>query len=117
MGLYNYAPSILGIFYYIFIIVLTALYFPTLSMAIRRLQDSERNGTLALFFFAPLGIVLLAFWVSAIFQLFNRNFYTSGIVSLMFPIMIVGLILLIIWCSQPGSKGPNQYGADPTVTQ
>ena len=117
MALYNYAPSILGTFYYIFIIVLTALYFPTLSMAIRRLQDSERNGALALFFFAPLGIILLSFWASAILGLFNYHFYTAGVVSIMLPIMIVGLVLLIIWCCQPGSEGPNRYGADPTVTQ
>lgn len=117
MGLYNYAPSLFGIFYYIFLIVLTALYFPTLSMAIRRLQDSEHNGALTLFFFAPLGIVLLTFWASAIAGLFNKHIYTAGIASLMLPIMIVGLVLLIIWCCQPGSKGPNRYGADPTVTQ
>ena len=115
MSLYNVAPSIMGIFYFIFIIVLTALYLPTLSLAIRRLHDSEHNGALALFFFEPLGIMLLTFWASAIAGIFNKNIYTGGVMSLMMPIMVVGLVLLIIWCCQPGSEGPNRYGADPTV--
>jgi len=115
MSLYQATPSILGIFYYIFIIALTALYLPTLSLTIRRLQDSEHNGALALFFFAPLGIILLTFWATAIAGLFHRNIYAGGVVSLMLPIMIVGLVLLIILCSQPGSEGPNRYGSDPTV--
>ena len=115
MSLYQATPSILGIFYYLFIIALTTLYLPTLSLAIRRLHDSEHNGALALFFFAPLGIVLLTFWASAIAGIFNKNIYTGGVMSLMMPIMVVGLVLLIIWCCQPGSEGPNRYGADPTV--
>lgn len=121
MAFNSYLPGFVGIFYILLLIVLTVLFVPTLSLAIRRLQDSEHNGALALFFFIPLGIILLTFWTNALLGLFNkafhtvRIFHTGGIVSLMLPIMIVGLVLLIIWCCQPGSKGPNRFGADPTV--
>ncbi|MGX8689915.1 MAG: DUF805 domain-containing protein [Bacteroidaceae bacterium] len=114
MAFNSYLPGFVGIFYILLLIVLTVLFVPTLSMAIRRLHDSEHNGALALFFFAPLGIILLAFWTKALLGLFNREFPTAGIVSLMFPIILVGLVLLIIWCFQPGTSGPNRYGADPT---
>ena len=113
MAFNSYLPGFVGIFLILLLTVLTVLFIPTLSMTIRRLHDSEHNGALALFFFAPLGIILLAFWTKVLLGLFNKDILTAGIVSLMFPILLVGLVLLIIWCCQPGTTGPNRYGADP----
>ena len=37
----------------------------------------------------------------------------SGLYALFHLIPLVGAILLIVWCCQEGTKGENQYGADP----
>lgn len=37
----------------------------------------------------------------------------SGVWWLIGLIPLVGIILLIVWCAEPGQPGPNQYGPDP----
>lgn len=40
---------------------------------------------------------------------------TVGVVIFMEIIKFIGFILLIIFCSFPGTEGPNKYGPDPNV--
>ena len=40
---------------------------------------------------------------------------TAGILSMLFIFWIVSFILLIVWCTLPGTEGPNKYGPDPHV--
>jgi len=40
---------------------------------------------------------------------------TAGIISMLLIFWIVSFILLIVWCSLPGTEGPNKYGPDPHV--
>lgn len=40
---------------------------------------------------------------------------TAGILSMLFIFWMVSLILLMVWCTLPGTEGPNKYGPDPNA--
>jgi uncharacterized membrane protein YhaH (DUF805 family) len=91
-----------------------AMVLPNLGMAVRRLQDTGRDGTIAWIALAAGAIVNL---ISAIVWLggaagalaFLAIFLTFGwIVSL---VALVAGIALIYFCIQPGTPGDNAYGA------
>lgn len=107
----------------LFVITVVALLVPTISLIVRRLHDTERKGTLVLLSLVPfvLGLTLLVvsmFRMSSAIALAtpgNLMAGTAGIMSLLFIIILVPLILTIIWCSLPGTEGPNKYGSDPNA--
>lgn len=91
--------------------VLTALFglamlLPNYGMATRRLQDTGRNGTLALVAFgasALLNIISIV-WVVLLF----------GIIGVIVSLVALGAgIALIYFCAQPGQAEANAYGPVP----
>lgn len=185
-------------------VILFILLLPTLSLTIRRLHDTERNGALILITVAPLAIMALISLLSVLnfnkpatrvsqttdngwriidvpdeyiaengdilwdsikdpkvietysyekdgdivmepegvdiiyVQKYDKNGKlvleaqknqtnkandrrliagTAGIQSMLFLLWIISVVIMIIWCSQPGTEGPNKYGSDPSVLE
>lgn len=107
----------------LFAITILVLLVPTISLIVRRLHDTERKGTLVLLSLVPFVLGLIMVVVSmfkmssavAIATPGNIMAGTAGIMSLLFVIILIPLVLTIIWCSMPGTEGPNKYGPDPNV--
>ena len=92
-----------------------AMLLPSSGMTARRLQDTGRSGQLVWLLVIP---VLISNVVSLLFQI---SFGLFGLVLLFLPLLgliglvsIVAAVLMIYWCIQPGSVGPNEFGPPPT---
>ena len=163
-------------------VILFILLLPTLSLTVRRLHDTERNGALILITVAPLAIMAVMNLLSVLFftttsttqvsqtqdngwriidvpdeyiaengdvlwdsikdpNVIETYSYdedgklvqdiqdsttkkandrrlvagTAGIMSMLFLFWIISFVLMIVWCSQPGTEGPNKYGPDPGI--
>lgn len=84
-------------------------FLPALSVAVRRLHDTERSGWLLLLPFA------VAFGGPIFVFLFAPFF--GGIVAGVWVLMFLAALLLPLWWFlQPGTPGPNAYGPDPLET-
>lgn len=107
----------------LFAITILVLLVPTISLIVRRLHDTERKGTLVLLSLVPfvLGLIMVVvsmFKMSSAVAIATPGHImagTAGIMSLLFVIILIPLVLTIIWCSMPGTEGPNKYGPDPNV--
>lgn len=163
-------------------VVLFILLLPTLTLTVRRLHDTERNGALILITVAPLAIMAVISLLSVLFfttsptrvsetidngwriidvpdeyiaengdvlwdsikdpnaivtYTYGENgdlvmqpqesqtrktderrmaLGTAGIMSMLFIFWIISFVLMIVWCAQPGTEGPNRYGPDPRMT-
>jgi uncharacterized membrane protein YhaH (DUF805 family) len=97
-------------------LVALALLLPTAGLGARRLQDTGRNGALVWIVIIPslitivLGIVTLA---SGMMGVLGFLFFFAGILWLINLIVLVAAIVLIYFWCQPGTPGPNAYGAIP----
>ena len=164
-------------------VVLFILLLPTLSLTVRRLHDTERNGALILITVAPLAIMAVLSILSVLYfttpttresqkidngwriidvpdeyiaengdvlwdsikdhNVIKEYTYdkdgnlvldvqesqtkkandrrliagTAGIMSMLFIFWIISFVIMIVWCSQPGTEGPNKYGPDPSVLE
>jgi len=185
-------------------VILFILLLPTLSLTVRRLLDTERNGALILITVAPLAIMAVMNLLSVLFftttgttqvsqtqdngwriidvpdeyiaengnvlwdsikdpnvietysydkdgdivmepkvdviyvQKYDKNgklvldvqesptkkandkrliASTAGIQSLLFLFWIISFVIMIVWCAQPGTEGPNKYGPDPSIME
>jgi len=162
-------------------VILFILFLPTLALTVRRLHDTERNGTLILITVAPLVIMAVISILSVLFftttpksqvsrttdngwriidvpdeylaengdvlwdsikdptviktytygdngeietdtsrqtdKANDRRMVagTAGIMSMLFIFWIISFVLMIVWCSIPGTEGPNRYGPDPRM--
>ena len=91
-----------------------ALLLPTLGIIARRLHDMGRTASWALLLAVPwvLSIVmgLLTFLSFATFGLFGILFVFWPVIGL---VSLGAIVLLIYFCVQPGTPGPNEYGPVP----
>lgn len=82
------------------------VFLPALAVAVRRLHDTERSGWLLLPPFAiAFGGPLIVFVFAPLF-----GGIVAGVWTLVFR---AALVLPLWWFVQPGTPGPNAYGADP----
>jgi len=95
-----------------------AMLLPTLGISVRRLHDLNKSGW---WLAVPFGPALLAFLLvrSATGTIENIGYFASHS-SPMFTLLLklalgwlVGYVVLISWLIQPGTNGPNKYGAEP----
>jgi uncharacterized membrane protein YhaH (DUF805 family) len=90
--------GVLGVIYSL------ATFVPGLSIAVRRLHDTNRSGWFLLLPIAPYILVILG--------LILRGF--GSILIIIGGLAVLGLaILLIVWLATEGTSGENQYGSDP----
>src|SRR5215469_12706084 len=93
-----------------------ALLLPSLGITSRRLHDTGRTASWVLVLAVP-AILSILLGLLALISIFT--FGLLGIFLLLAP--IIGLIclaavaLLIYFCVQPGTSGPNEYGAAPAA--
>ncbi len=93
--------GVLGVIYSL------ATFVPGLSIAVRRLHDTNRSGWFLLLPIAPYILVILG--------LILRGF--GSILIIIGCLAVLGLaILLIVWLATEGTSGENQYGSDPKGT-
>jgi uncharacterized membrane protein YhaH (DUF805 family) len=93
-----------------------ALLLPTLGITSRRLHDTGRTASWALLLAIPWALSILLGLVAFL------SFMTFGLLGLLFVFTpIIGLIslaavvLLIYFCAQPATDGPNEYGPVPAI--
>ncbi len=91
-----------------------ALLMPSAGLTARRLQDTGRSGQLVWILVIP---ALVSNVVSLMAYL---SFGALGFMLLFFPRLgLIGLVafaaavLMIYWCIQPGTEGPNEFGPPP----
>lgn len=93
-----------------------ALLLPTLGIMARRLHDTGRTASWVLLLAVPWMLTILMGLITFL------SFMTFGLLGVLFVFWpIIGLaslgavVLLIYFCVQPGTTGPNEYGAEPPV--
>ncbi|MGH6878441.1 MAG: DUF805 domain-containing protein [Rhizomicrobium sp.] len=91
-----------------------ALLLPTLGITARRLHDTGRTASWVLLLAVPWVLSILMGLVTLL------SFFTFGLFGILFvfwPILalvsLAAMVLLIYFCAQPGSLGPNEYGTVP----
>ncbi|HEX3667352.1 MAG TPA: DUF805 domain-containing protein [Rhizomicrobium sp.] len=89
-----------------------ALLLPTLGITARRLHDTGRTASWVLLLAVPWCLSILAGLVALL------SFFTFGLFGMLFvfaPIIalasLAAVVVLIYFCAQPGTPGPNEYGA------
>ena len=92
-----------------------AMLLPNYGMSTRRLQDTGRNGTLALVAFgasALLNLIGLLAWLTGVYGAIGLMLTIGWVVAL---VALVAGIALIYFCAQPGQTEANAYGPAPPV--
>ncbi len=93
-----------------------AMLLPNYGMATRRLQDTGRNGTLALVATAAAAVLFLIGVVGIVGGLLGAIGFLLLFATLWLVVSIVALvawIALIYFCAQPGQTEANAYGPVP----
>lgn len=89
-----------------------ALLAPTLGITARRLHDMGRTASWILLLAVPWALSILLGLVTLVSFL---TFGMFGILLVFWPIIglisLGAVVLLIYFCAQPGTPGPNEYGA------
>ena len=104
------------IVWFLYMIVGLAFFIPSLAVTVRRLHDTNRTGWWIL---APLVPYVVA-WVSILGGAASggeAGMATGGIIGMVaiLAALVLGLVLLVFMFLE-GTRGPNQYGADPKGT-
>jgi len=80
-----------------------ALFLPTLSVTVRRMQDTGRPAVYVYAYYAlAIGLRVVMAILPVLFLL-----------SLLSLVSLVALVVMIYLLAQPGTVGPNTYGPDP----
>ena len=89
-----------------------ALLMPSAGITARRLQDTGKSGQLVWILVVPVLIsnvasLLLALTLGGLVLFFLPLLGLIGLASL------AAAVLMIYWCVQPGTEGPNEFGPPP----
>ena len=88
------------------LLLMLATFVPSLAVTVRRLHDTNRSGWWVLIAFVP--YVLLAASMA------TGSIAIMGLLSL---VAMAGAVALLVLTILEGTKGPNQYGADPKESE
>ena len=80
-------------------------FLPGLAVAVRRLHDIDRSG-----WWLALPLIVVGIFSAMLLLFAVRN---VALPIMMVFIAICIFVVLIYWFCQPGTLGPNRYGADP----
>ena len=81
---------------------LLATLLPSLSVGVRRLHDTDRSGWWLLIGYAPFLLSLCLMFIGI-----------PQFAMILSVLALIGFIVLLVFMVMEGTKGPNQYGADP----
>jgi uncharacterized membrane protein YhaH (DUF805 family) len=91
-----------------------ALFLPTLGMTARRLHDVDKPTSWVLVLAIPFLLeLLLGFLTLASIMFFPLFMFFAGIAWLVSLLALIAAIVIIYFCAQPGTPGPNQFGPVP----
>ena len=91
-----------------------ALLLPTPGITSRRLHDMGRTASWVLLLAVPWVLSIVMGFVT-LMSMFTFGLF--GVLTVFWPIVglvsLAAILLLIYFCAQPGTPGPNEYGAGP----
>jgi uncharacterized membrane protein YhaH (DUF805 family) len=96
-----------------------ALLLPMTGLAMRRLQDVGRDGSLVWVWtisVAAMQLIGLLTVLSGPMGFLYFFFAVGWLITLIGLVSLVASIALIYFCIQPGTAGANQFGPDPKTT-
>jgi uncharacterized membrane protein YhaH (DUF805 family) len=99
-------------------LALLALLLPNAGMAMRRLQDTGRSGTLVWGALIPLAVIFAVTILSLIGGLLGIMFLLGFLFTFGIVLYLIALgfgIAVLYFCAQPGMTEANQYGPVPPV--
>lgn len=105
------AGGVVLIVFLLYLLYALAVLIPSIAVAVRRLHDTNRTGWWIL---APLAPYLVAF-VAGLMAIGSPDMAgVLGVVAVvcMLAAFVLAIVLLVFYFLE-GTKGPNQYGADP----
>lgn len=92
------------------------LLLPTLGIIARRLHDMGRTASWVLLLAVPWVLAIIMWLITFL------SFMTFGLFGILFVfwpvfglIALAAVVLLIYFCAQPGTPGPNEYGPIPAA--
>jgi len=101
---------VLGIIPFIGWLIGLATFIPSITVGVRRLHDTNRNGLWELLSLVPLlGLIFLFAGIFAAANYGSLRF----LLILVFLVSIAPAIILLVWAAQEGTNGSNKYGPDP----
>ena len=83
-----------------------ATVLPSLALGVRRLHDTDRSGWWLVAVFAA-SAALVVFFV------FVGLPFVPMAITVIGALVLIYWLVLFWWFCQPGTRGPNSYGADP----
>jgi uncharacterized membrane protein YhaH (DUF805 family) len=90
------------------------LFLPTLGMTARRLHDVGKPTTWVLVLaIPPVLLFLLGFLTLASIMFFPLLMFFASLTVLIEFATLVAVIVIIYFCAQPGTSGPNEFGPVP----
>ena len=84
------------------------MFFPGISVAVRRLHDVDRSG----WWIGGCYIIPLVYFALAAIGSGSMKLVAILSIPFIFGLVFLG-ILLLIWDFTEGTQGPNKYGEDP----
>lgn len=101
--------SLLGVMFLTTLLGL-ALLLPNLGVTVRRLHDTDRSGWWVLIGFVPVLLAFLLMFTAVLGGSLGGVFLFGTLIPI---VALAALGVLIYFCAQPGTVGPNKYGPDP----
>lgn len=84
------------------------LLVPNMTMAVRRLHDTNHSGWWYAWVLIPSVAFLACVW---------SGYFTSGSgLGLLYIPILIGDIVIIVWWCKPGDEGDNKYGSNPLAS-
>ena len=100
--------------YVLYLLVGLAFLIPNFAVTIRRLHDTNRSGWWMMIFWGPYLLMIAATFMAGASASGGADpAMTIGIAGILMLAMLVGGLVLLVFLFLEGTRGPNQYGADP----
>ena len=88
-----------------------ATLIPSISVAVRRLHDTDRSGWWLLM---PIGLIFVAAILAGFLGVFSGGMAGVGLgIGLIALVVIASAIVLLVFLCLDGTRGPNRFGPDP----
>jgi uncharacterized membrane protein YhaH (DUF805 family) len=106
--------GVLIILYLLYALMGLIFLIPNLAVTIRRLHDTGRSGWWIMLFWGPYLLMIANSMITGAKVASGGDTTMDGPVGLVLMLaFLVGALVLLVFMFLEGTRGPNQYGADP----
>jgi uncharacterized membrane protein YhaH (DUF805 family) len=106
--------GVLIILYLLYALLGLVFLVPNLAVTIRRLHDTDRSGWWIMLFWGPYLLMIANSMIMGAKVASGGDTTMDGPVGLVLMLaFLVGALVLLVYMSREGTRGPNRYGADP----